>query len=83
MSSAGVMWSFKSKSKSGERRSVKSSDLPRGIELRAFLIQKISMSGRAIKPINIQPIGYLKKSRALPLVRRIKARMRLRMITAG
>ena len=83
MSSTGVMWSLRSRSRSGERRSVKSSDLPRGMVSRAFLIQKISISGRGVKPMRIQPIEILKKSSALPPMRKMRARIMLRMITAG
>ena len=83
MSSAGVMRSFKRRRRSSERRSVKSLVGPMGMKARAFLIQKMSMRGRAEKPRGTQPMGSLKKRRARPPAARAKKRTKFKTMTAG
>lgn len=54
-----------------EIKSVKLSVFLTGTSARAFLIQKISMSGQNEKPIKIQPREFLMKRRAIPPDRRV------------
>lgn len=68
-SAGDVLIESKSK-RSSESISVKLFVLLIGMSARAVLIQNISMAGRTEKPINDQPMGYLKYSKAMPPVSR-------------
>ena len=77
------MSDLRRRSRSGERRSVKSSVLPRGMVSRAFLIQKISMRGRVEKPRKVQPIASLKKRRVRPPMKSRAKMTKFKVMTAG
>ena len=81
--SRAVRSGFKRSSRSFEMRSVKSSVLPTGISLRAFLIQKRITIGVVEKPIKSQKSGFLRKMRAMPPARSAINNMISKAMKAG
>lgn len=81
--SDGVRLAERRFSKFSESKSVKSSVGPMGIERRAFLIQKINMSGSTEQPIRIQPKGYLSTRKVMPPEIRTVAAVMRRARTRG